>query len=101
MQFGNPILALALLTFLAVVLLIEGLYFLWMALRGPQARKLHERLRGLTQEIDSGHVHLLKQRDGSNWPMLEQLAHRLPGSRALQGMLDQSGLGWSRGKLLG
>ncbi len=44
---GNNFLTFSVLVFVSVLLLIEGLYSLWRAHKGPQASRLRRRLQSL------------------------------------------------------
>lgn len=97
--FGNRFVALAIFTFVAVVLLVEGLYLLWNERRGPTARKLRSRLEELAVENDSAKARILKEQALSS-NAFERIAQMLPGSATIRNWLAQSGLGWSAGTLL-
>ncbi|MDE2605395.1 MAG: type II secretion system F family protein [Burkholderiales bacterium] len=99
--WGNRFLVMAVLTFVAVLLLIEGLYFLWLGWQGPRARKLRSRLEALTaSRARAGAPALLKEGAAQEDQWLERMAQRLPRSEALAQLLAQSGLGWTPGRLL-
>lgn len=97
--FGNHYLGIAVLTFVAVVLLIEGVYLVWFEKRGPAARKLQSRLEELASEADPDKARILKEQAFGN-SRFEQLARRLPGASVVRQWLEQSGLPWSGGTLL-
>jgi tight adherence protein B len=102
MQIGsNPFLLVATFTFVAVLLLLEGVYLLWRAHKGPQAKKLQSRLQALAAVHDrSPDARVLKERLTSELSPLERLAQQLPHARAVDALLLQSGLRWTSGKLL-
>jgi tight adherence protein B len=100
MEFGNPFVVLAVLTFVAVVLLVEGFFILWQSRHGTQARKLRSRLQELSVTSDPDTARLLKQQFADASAPLERLARRLPRAALVQRLLTQSGLQWSAGKLL-
>jgi tight adherence protein B len=98
---GNHFLVLLVLTFVAIILLIEGLYMSWQSYKGPQAKKLHRRLQRLSASPDrSARAGLLKQRMLSELPLLDRILLSLPRVRRLDSLLLQSGLDWSVSKLL-
>jgi tight adherence protein B len=98
---GNHFLILLVLIFVAVILLIEGLYMTWRSYKGPQAQKLQRRLQGLSASADrSARAGLLKARMLSELPLLDRTLLSLPRARRLDSVLLQSGLDWSVSKLL-
>ncbi len=98
---GNTIFIVAILVFVALLLLLEGLYLLWQSHRGPEATKLQKRLQAFSASSDQGaQVQLLKQRMLSELPALERQLQNLPHIRALNRIILQSGLRWTVAKLL-
>jgi tight adherence protein B len=98
---GNDFLIVAVLVFVAIMLMLESLYLMWRSQRGPQARKFHNRLRVLTAVRDiTPETQLLKQRLLSDLPPLERRLQSLPRIRALDRLLVQSDVGWSVSRLL-
>ncbi len=98
---GNSFLVLAIMVFVAVMLLLESLYVMWRAHHGPKAKKLQSRLRALSGTTDrTQQTLLLKQRMLSELPALERHLQRLPRMRGLDRAILQSGLNWSVSKLL-
>lgn len=98
---GNSYLVMAVLVFVAVLLLLEGLYLMWQTRRGPQAQKLQSRLQALSASRDrTPQTQLLKQRMLSELPMLERHLQKLPRVRGLDRFIVQSGLNWTVSKLL-
>lgn len=95
---GFNFLVLAVLLGVAVLLLVEGLYLLWLAYRGPEASLLKRRLRALSATADNTSV--LKQRLLNESPWAERMLQRLPRLRAVDRFVLQSGLGWSVGGLI-
>ena len=60
---GNTLLTMAVLIFVSMLLLLEGLYLFWQGKRGPQARQLQRRLRALSEtDGDARQSRLLKHR---------------------------------------
>lgn len=87
--------------FAAVVLLIEGLYLMWNAYKGPEARKIEQRLRALSASLDSTErAAVLKDRLLSGVPAIEQLLLGIPRIQHLDRFIMQSGLEWTVAKLL-
>jgi tight adherence protein B len=82
------------LGFLAVFMLLEGLYLTWNAYRGPEARRIERRLQALSA---GGHdviaAPLVKKRMLSEMPAVDQLLMRLPRVHMLDRFLVQSGTG--------
>jgi tight adherence protein B len=98
---GNSFLTLLLLIAVAVVLLIEGLYLMWVSQNGAEARKLHRRLRALSVSRDNTQqARLLKQRTIGQVPLIERVLLGLPKARGLDRFLLQAGLDWAASKLL-
>lgn len=96
----NSFLLMSVLVFVAVILLIEGLYLLWRSYRGPQAKNIEKRLKALsTSKDDSQQAQLLKQRVLSEVPMLERLLLGLPNIDRMHRFIYQSGLGWTISRL--
>lgn len=93
----------AVLGFLAVILLLEGLYLAWNAWRGPQARQIAQRLRAMSA---GGHaaqteVSLLKRRMLSEMPAMDRMLLAIPRVHSLDRFLEQSGSRLSVGGFLG
>jgi tight adherence protein B len=82
-----------LLGFLAVVLLIEGLYVLWKDKHSPEVRRLNERLKALSSDdaAPAARSQLLKQRVLSQQPALQALLLRMPYVQSLDRLLLQAG----------
>jgi hypothetical protein len=51
-RLDTPAIVTAVAVFVALLLLLEGLYLLWRSSFGPQARRLSQRLKTLSQERD-------------------------------------------------
>jgi tight adherence protein B len=98
---GNSFLILAVLVFVALLLLFEALYVMWRSYRGPEATKLQSRLQALSSTRDhSQQTQLLKQRMLSEMPALDRYMQSIPRLRALDRVIVQSGLNWTVAKLL-
>ena len=91
----------AIIAFLAVVLLVEGLYMMWNSYKGPEAAKIEQRLRALSAGSDRTELSaVLKNRMLSETPAIERLLLGIPRVNHLDRFLLQSGLEWSVAKLL-
>lgn len=79
--------------FVAVVLLIEGLYVYWNDTRSPEVRRLNERLQAISAAgpVPTAQSTLFKQRLLSDKPWLEQLLQRIPRVQQLDRLVQQSG----------
>lgn len=90
------------LGFLAIVLLLEGLYLTWNAYSGPQARSMARRLLSLSagQGGDEAVKNLLKHRSLSKIGWLDRLLLRIPRIHVLDRMLVQSGQDFTVASLL-
>ena len=92
---------LSVLVFIAVVLLFEGLYLMWKTYKGPQAKKIEQRLNALSAAGDgSAQSHLLRERMMSELPPFQRLLLRLPRAHQLDRYLLQANLNWTVAKLL-
>src|SRR5450830_1669323 len=88
-------LILSVLVCLAVVLLV-GLYLLWHSYKGPEAKKIEQRLRVLSASADaSSQAALLRQRMLSNLPLMTRLLQRVPRIHQLDRMIVQADLRWT------
>lgn len=98
---GNSFLLMSVLVFVAVLLLLQGLYLVWKSYKGPDARKLEQRLQALSASTDrTAQAQLLKQRMLSDVPVLQRLLLDLPRAQHLDRFLFQAGLDWTLSKLL-
>jgi len=88
--------------FIGALLLLEGLYFLVIDLRGKSARAVNRRLqlhaRGLTREAA---LVKLRRRGTGDARGLAALLWEIPGYKALDGVLARSGLQLSTGQAIG
>jgi tight adherence protein B len=97
----NFFLILSVLVVLAVVLLFEGLYLVWNTYRGPQAKKIEQRLRVLSASSDaSAQAQVLRQRMLSDLPVMARLLLRVPRVHQLDRMILQADLRWTVSRLL-
>ena len=93
----------ATLIFIAVVLMVEGLYLGWNSTKGPEAERIARRLRVMSAggHADSTVISITKERLLSSAPLLQRLLLRVPRVGTLDRLLLQSGLSWSVADLLG
>mgnify|MGYP003575885936 CR=1 FL=1 len=98
--FGNNLLTMVVLVFVALMLLAEGVYLLWRTHRSEGARRLQRRLQSL--EPGGGHAQASLLREGAlcELPALQRALARLRGTRQLDRLIQQSGLDWSVSRLL-
>lgn len=98
---GNVLLIMAVMVFIAVLLLLEGGYLLWKSNKGPYARKIETRLRAISASRDKNQqIRLHKQRMLSEVPFLERILLGMSRAHRLNQFIQQSGLGWSVSKVL-
>lgn len=81
------------LGFVAVVLLLEGLYVYWNDTKSPEVRRVGDRLRAISAggHTEASELKLLKQRLLSDSPGLQSLLLRLPRARQLDQLMQQAG----------
>ena len=92
---------LSVLVFIAVILLAEGLYLMWTTYKGPQAKKIEQRLKALSAAADnSTQSHLLRERMMSELPPFQRFLLRLPRAHQLDRALLQANLRWTVSRLL-
>ena len=98
---GNSFLILAVLVFVAVLLLLEALYLVWKSYKGPEATKIEMRLRALSGSRDkSAQARFLKDRMLSEVPALQRYLLAMPRAQRLDKFILQAGLNWPVSKLL-
>jgi tight adherence protein B len=90
------------LVFVAVGLLVAGIYQSWHSTKGPQAERMARRLRDVIgdergKRVDS----ITKERLLSQDPLLQRVLLRTPGVASLDQLLLQSGRRWSAARLVG
>jgi len=91
----------AIMAFVAVVLMIEALYLMWNSYKGPEAKKIEQRLKALSASADaSARATVLKNRMLSEVPAIERLLLGIPRIHRLDRFLLQSGLDWTVARLL-
>lgn len=98
---GNSFLVVAVLVFVTIILLLEGLYVLWRSHHGPEATKLQKRLHALAASGDrTPETRVLKQRLISELPVVERYLQSLPRMQGLERVIVQSALNWTVSQLL-
>ncbi|HWX12353.1 MAG TPA: type II secretion system F family protein [Trinickia sp.] len=90
------------LVFAAVVLAIEGIHIWWNSHHGAAARRIESRIRALSA---GGHgqkesLTILKDRILRESSSLEKLLMSMPRVKALDLLIQQSGLNWSASRLI-
>lgn len=91
----------ATLIFVAVILLIEGVYLTWNSSKGPEAERIARRLRVLSAGGNEQNISIIKERLLSKAPMMQRLLLQMPRVGTLDRLLQQSGLSWSVADFLG
>lgn len=91
------------LIFIAVVLFIEGAYLTWNSAKGPDANRIARRLRIMSAGAhgSSTAISIVKQRLLSQSPTIQRILLTIPRITTVDRLLQQSGLSWSVGKLMG
>jgi tight adherence protein B len=97
---ANHTLLIAVLAFIAAVLLFEALYLFWRGRWGPEAKRVQERLRAVSGQDQHLHSKVLKERLEQEDSLFEKMGAALPHAQQLRELLQQSGLRWSLGRLL-
>jgi tight adherence protein B len=80
--------------FLAIVLLLEAAHIWWRSALGPEARRIRRTLRALQGENDGAldDARIIRGRSFSANPGLNELMSKAPGIKAIDNLLQQSGL---------
>ena len=80
------------LGFVAVVLLLEGVFVYWNDTKSPEVRRVEQRLRAMSAggQVEGG-GRLFKQRMLSDTPALQQLLLKMPRASQLDRLLQQAG----------
>lgn len=98
---GNAFLVMSVLVFIAVLLLLEGAYLLWKSYKGPEAKKIENRLRALSASLDnSKQTQLLKQRMLSDVPAIDRFLLSMSRAQRLDRFILQAGINWTVSRLL-
>jgi tight adherence protein B len=101
-SFGsNSFIVLLALVFVAVILLLEALYLIWQSYKGPEAKRIEQRLNALSASHDnSEQSRFLKTRMLSEVPAIERLLLDLPKAHRIQKTIHQAGLQWTVSRLI-
>lgn len=93
----------ATLIFIAVVLLVEGLYLSWNSAKGPEAERVARRLRVMSAggHGDTQSISITKERLLSETPLMQRMLLEIPRVSTLDRLLQQSGLSWSVAEFFG
>jgi tight adherence protein B len=91
------------LLFVAVVLATGTVYEYWNSRHGPVARRVDSRIRAVSAggQVNKERLTILKQRMLADSALFTRLLLRVPRVHALDLFLQQSGLTWSVGRLIG
>jgi tight adherence protein B len=91
------------LLFAAIVLSIEGVYEWWSSRHGPAARRIESRIRAVSAggQLDGERLTILKKRLLSESSLFDKGLMYLPRVHAIDLLLQQSGVTWTVGRLLG
>jgi tight adherence protein B len=94
--------AFIILTFIAVVLAVEGAYFWWNSRHGTAARRIEARIRALSAgaRVRNEHLTIIKDRMLRDSSTFEKLLMRMPRVKSLDLLILQSGLDWSVARLV-
>jgi tight adherence protein B len=94
--------ATGILVFLAVVLLIEGMYLTWNSAKGPEAERVARRLRMMSAGAHAGgeSASMIKKRLLSESPAFQRLLLQLPRVSQVDRLLEQSGMTWTVSDLI-
>ncbi len=91
----------AIIAFAAVMLFVLALYMMWNTYKGPEAKKIEQRLRALSASSDSSErAAVLKNRMLSEISAMERLLLGIPRINSLDRFLLQSGLEWTVARFL-
>ncbi|MBN3769684.1 MULTISPECIES: type II secretion system F family protein [unclassified Burkholderia] len=90
------------LTFVAVVLAIEGGYQWWNARHGSAARRIESRIRAMSAggNVQQERLSILKKRMLDESKPFDRLLLRIPRVHRLDLVIQQSGLDWTLPKLI-
>ncbi|MEZ5645226.1 MAG: type II secretion system F family protein [Burkholderiaceae bacterium] len=83
----------AVVGFLAVVLLLEGLYTWWSDTKSPEVRRVEQRLRAISAggQVEDGELQLIRQRLLSESPTFQRLLMGMPRVHQLDRVMLQAG----------
>lgn len=98
--YANGYLVLAVLVFVAVLLLLEAGYLFWRSARGAEARKLRMRIAAATPQSNAPTEGVLRRTSAGGLPAMDRALRNTKQGRWLAEQLRQSGLSWSVSRLL-
>jgi tight adherence protein B len=98
-ELGNAHLMVSSLVFIAVILVVEGVYIIWRSQRGTEARRVQQRLDLLAGTHQDETQRILKQAKLSDLSALERLLGNMQVAHKLQRFLAQAGLSWTVARL--
>lgn len=98
---GDTLVILAVLVFVTVLMVIEGLYMLWRSYRGGDAKKIEKRLQALSAGGDhTAQARLVRDRMLSDAPWMQRVLLKLPRVHSLDRFILQAGLEWTVSNVL-
>lgn len=80
------------LGFFAVVLLLEGVYLLWNASQGPEAKRIKQRLHAMVAGGSSAEISIIKKRLLAESPFWDRFLLGIPRIHQIDRLLEQSGV---------
>ena len=93
---GDTLITLAVLVFVTVLMVIEGLFLLWRSYRGADAKKIEKRLQALSAGGDrSTQARLVRDRMLSDAPWMQRVLLKFPRVHSLDRFILQAGLEWT------
>ncbi len=94
--------AFVILTFVAVVLTIEGAYQWWNARHGTAVRRIESRIRAMSAggNVQQERLSILKKRMLDESKPFDRLLLRMPRVQTLDLLIQQTGLDWTLSKLV-
>lgn len=98
LSLGTPALVTAMAVFVALLLLLEGLYLLWRSAFGAQARQLSQRLKALSQERERARASASRASVAAG--PLGTWLQQMPVRSALDRLLLQADWRWQAGQWL-
>lgn len=93
---------LSFLVFIAVIALLEGIYYAWRSVHEEGAIKINQRLKALSA-AGEGHkkaVELMRKREMSNIPFINRILIAIPRLHSLDRLLEQSAVEMSVSRFL-
>lgn len=93
---GDTLIIVAVLVFVTVLMVIEGLYMLWRSYRGGDAKKIEKRLQALSASGDrTAQARLVRDRMLSEAPWMQRVLLKFPRAHSLDRFILQAGLEWT------